>query len=292
MEKINTEVFLKVVETGSFQAAAKELGYTQAGVSYIVRAMEEETGIKLFVRAHEGVRLSAEGSELLYYIRQINNSERLFASKVAEIRNLQTGSVSVRIFNSISVYWIPDILATFSDKYPNVDIKLITHENEMEAERMVYEQDIDCGFFIIPIKTELDTVFVGEYKLVASVAPDHPLAGREKFPISEMCNYPYIKMSYEEDHYFSELFSMSGGTPVYDYAIDNDYAALAMAARGLGYCIFPEIITQGAPFELRHMELDPPMSMKIHIGTKSLDKCSGAAKAFIRHVTEWAEKNL
>ena len=33
MEKINAEVFLKVVETGSFQAAAKELDYTQAGAT-------------------------------------------------------------------------------------------------------------------------------------------------------------------------------------------------------------------------------------------------------------------
>ena len=48
MEKLNAEVFLKVVETGSFKKAADVLNYTQAGVSYIINAMEEEYGIKLF----------------------------------------------------------------------------------------------------------------------------------------------------------------------------------------------------------------------------------------------------
>ena len=101
--------------------------------------MEETTGITLFIRAREGVRLTAEGKELLYYIQQIRNSERLFAAKVAELRNIQTGSVSVRIFNSISVCWIPDILATFSEKYPNVEVRLISSENDLEAERMIYD---------------------------------------------------------------------------------------------------------------------------------------------------------
>lgn len=118
MEKLNTEVFLKVVDTGSFQAAARELDYTQAGVSYIINTMEEMIGMKLFLRIHEGVRLTAEGEELLYYIRQINNSERMFADKVNEMKNLQTGSVCVRIFNSISVHWIPDITASFSKNIP------------------------------------------------------------------------------------------------------------------------------------------------------------------------------
>ena len=292
MEKINAEVFLKVVETGSFQAAAKELDYTQAGVSDIVKTMEETTGITLFIRAREGVRLTAEGRELLYYIQQIRNSERLFAAKVAELRNIQTGSVSVRIFNSISVCWIPDILATFSEKYPNVEVRLISSENDLEAERMVYDQDIDCGFFVMPLRTELDTVFLSENKLVASVSPQHPLASGERFPISEIRSYPYIKMLYQDDYYLSELFRMAGGTPGYDYAIDNDIAALAMAERGLGYCIFPEMVTRGAPFDLKHMELDPPLSIQVHIGTRSIEKCSGAAKAFIKHVTEWADKNL
>ena len=58
MEKLNASVFLKVVETGSFKRAADILGYTQAGISYIINAMEEECGLKLFYREYGGVRRS------------------------------------------------------------------------------------------------------------------------------------------------------------------------------------------------------------------------------------------
>ena len=290
MEKLNTEVFLSVVETGSFQAAARRLGYTQAGISYIISAMETSVGLKLFTRVHEGVRLTTEGKELLYYVRQINNSERLFAAKVRDIKNLETGSVSVRIFNSISAYWIPDIAATFSQKYPNVEIKLISCENDLEAERMVYEQDVDCGFFVMPLHTKLDTVFLKENPLVASVAVNHPLAEQDQFPVHDICRYPYIRMSYADDYYLAELFRQAGGTPTSKYAIDNDYAALAMAAHGLGYCIFPELIVRGTPFALKHLPFNPPASIQIHIGTKSFKQCSRATQAFINHVTAWIKK--
>lgn len=49
-------MFLKVVDTGSFQATAKEVDYAQAGVSYIINTVEEMIGMKLFLRIHEGVR--------------------------------------------------------------------------------------------------------------------------------------------------------------------------------------------------------------------------------------------
>lgn len=290
MEKLNTEVFLKVVETESFQTAAKELGYTQAGISYIINMTEKALGLKLFLRVHEGVRLTPEGEQLLPELRRINVDERMLASKVNELKNLETGSVSVRIFNSISAYWIPDIVSTFSKKYPGIDIRLISCENDVDAERMVYEQEVDCGFFVLPLHTPLETIFLQENPLVASVALDHPLAARNAFPVSEICNYPYIRMSYADDYYLSELFRQAGGVPESKYAIDNDYAALAMAARGLGYCIFPELIVRGTPFALKHLPLDPQTAIQIHVGAKSIAQSTKATKAFIDHVVMWTNE--
>lgn len=44
------EAFLHIAETGSFKQAAHDLGYTQAGISYLISSMERELGIPLFVR--------------------------------------------------------------------------------------------------------------------------------------------------------------------------------------------------------------------------------------------------
>lgn len=291
MEKINTEVFLQVVKTGSFKSAAQELGYTQAGISYIISAMENEIGIRLFIRKHGGVELSHEGKILLYYIEQIHNSERLFQAKVDELNNLDVGTVSVRSFNSVSTHWLPAIIETFTKKHPNIRIIPVSCENDAEAEKMVYDQNVDCGFLPLPFRENLEGVFLMETPLMASVSWQHPLAHLESFPVEEICRHPYIKMSYTDPLYLENLFQKAGGYPPSDYAIDHDYAALSMASKNLGYCIFPELMLRNVPFPLKHMPFDPPVSLGICIATRSLDTCSAAARAFIRHVQEWVKIN-
>lgn len=76
---------------------------------------------------------------------------------------------------------------------------------------MVYDQDIDCGFFVTPLHTELETIFLKENPLIVSVAAGHPLAKKKKIPVQELCKYPYIRMSYADDYYLSEVFHMAGG---------------------------------------------------------------------------------
>lgn len=50
------EAFLEAARTGSFKQAASELGYTQAGVSYLANALEKELGVRLFVRERAQAR--------------------------------------------------------------------------------------------------------------------------------------------------------------------------------------------------------------------------------------------
>ena len=44
------DAFLAAARCGSFKGAAAELGYTQAGISYLVNALEQELGLTLFLR--------------------------------------------------------------------------------------------------------------------------------------------------------------------------------------------------------------------------------------------------
>lgn len=154
--KINAEVFLEVVRTGSFKAAAENLGYTQAGVSYIIKAMENELGLVLFDREYGGVKLSSEGKEVLYYFEQIHANKKLLMAKANEIRSLDIGSVSVRCFSSVSIHWLPGIIEEFHKKHPNITVSITSTDDDAEVEKMIAEQTVDCGFFALPFHGELD----------------------------------------------------------------------------------------------------------------------------------------
>lgn len=55
------EAFVLAAETGSFKSTAEQLGYTQAGISYMMSSLESEMGTALFARDHSGVRLTEDG---------------------------------------------------------------------------------------------------------------------------------------------------------------------------------------------------------------------------------------
>lgn len=291
MDKINATVFLTVTETGSFRKAADALGYTQAGISYIINSMEEQTGLSLFLRERDGVRLTREGEALLPLIKQLDHWERRFRQTVDELNGLEKGTVRVQIFDSISIHWIPGILRKFRDDFPHIQIELISEEDSVRAEQMVLSGEVDCGFFLTDVTSKLDVFPLLEENLLAIVPPEHPLADRAFFPIAQLGDYPFISMKYDDNTGISNIFRSRGVVPDTAFCMDNDYAAMAMVSKGLGYCIFPELLLQDIPYELHCMPFDEPQRRTIRIGTRSMKTCSNACRKFIEYTREWVREH-
>ena len=292
MDKLNTTVFLKTVETGSFKRAADVLGYTQAGVSYIISAMEEEFGIKLFHREYGGVRLTSEGQTLLPLIKQISDGEHFLSEAINEIKDLKSGTVRVSTFYSVSIFWLPGIIRKFKDQYPGIDVEVVHHDVDKENERLIYDRVVDCGFMSDEPTLSLDTYDLMEESFMIALPLDHPLAKKKKFPIDQVRNYPYIRMTYDrpDSDIFETIFS-GGASPKTAFTVDNDFAAMSMVSQGLGICIFPQLLLKDPPFPMRVMGFDPPFKRTIRLGTRAINDCTFAAKAFIQCARKWVYEN-
>ena len=79
------EVLLKVIDKGSFAAAANELGYTPSGVSQMMSALEEECGVNLLQRSNRGVQLSKQGQAIYPYILKTINMKEKLEEKFEEV---------------------------------------------------------------------------------------------------------------------------------------------------------------------------------------------------------------
>ena len=290
MEKLNAEVFLKVVETGSFKKAADLLNYTQAGVSYIINAMEEEYGIRLFYREHGGVRLNDNGKELLPLIRQLDRDEHFIREKINALKGLDSGTVRVSTFNSVYVRWLPGILRSFEEQHPGIKVEVVSCEDSIENERLIFSREVDCGFLIGESTMELDTIDLSEDELMAAVSPDHPLAGRNAFPLEQLPAQPYIMISFDKSDFYDLLFP-GGSGPNTKYVADNEFAAMAMVSRGLGVSVFSRLLLQEPVFPVRSLPFDPPVSRMIRIGTRSMKTCTAATKEFMRCSERWIHAN-
>lgn len=292
MDKINAEVFMAAVEQGSFLGAGKKLGYTQAGISYIIAGMEENLGFPLFIRVHGGVRLTPEGEQLLPFIRQMEVCDRLFQEKVNDMRGLRSGKIRVLVFDSIAIHWIPGILKEYKRDFPGVEVELITMENSRLAEEMILRQEADCAFFMHwPVRSDIYVDLLLDEKMKAIVSPKHPLAAGGVFPVSRLDKEPFICMAFSEESGIMDIFRSRGLEPKVAYRLDNDYAAMAMVAEGHGFCIFPETLLRDAPYALAYLDFDEPIGRRVSISTHSLERCSAAAKKFMEYARKWVTQN-
>ena len=287
MENLNTQVILEVVKSGSFKRAADSLGYTQAGVAYIINAAEKAWNIKLFVREYGGVRLTEEGKILLPYIQQIDKLHRQMLQKVNEINHLEAGQIRIVSFEVAYIHWLPEIVASFKADYPKIDFEFITCEDRNEAARKIYDGDADIGFFILPVSKPIDTIPLLEEPMMAIVSPDHPLANAECFPVSEIPNYPYISMKEDENSELADIFDALGIHPKPAFTLESDYADMAFVSKNLGYAIFSRTAALGAPFNLRALPFDREINRTICLAVKSESACSEIVRKFISYTRKY-----
>ena len=292
MDSKSIDVFLTIEKEGSFRKAAETLGYTQAGISYIVQAMEEELGLTLFLRDRKGVNLSPEGKVLLPKIRQLAADNRNLQVAVNELKGLEQGTVRVQIFDSMSIHWLPGILHEFKKDYPGVTVEFISEEDNVRAEEMVWTGEVDCGFFLKEAMLPLETFLLKEEEFLAIVSPEHEMASEKVFPVSKLGDYPYIAMKYDHNTGVRDFFERNSLVPDIAYQVDNDYAAMAMVSKNLGYCIFPELLLQDFPYEICQIPMDDPYRRKISIATLSMKTASTACRKFIEYSIRWVEDNV
>ncbi len=292
MDQNTIEVFLTVAEVGSFRKAASILGYTQAGISYIIQALEQSMGLSLFIRDRRGVHLTPEGEALLPNIKQLDMDNRILKQTIKELRGLEKGTLRVQIFDSISIHWIPGILQEFKQDYPGITVELITEEDSLKAEEMVLSGEVDCGFFLTKVSSDLDVFELKKESLLAIISPEHELACADVFPVARLGDYPYISMKYDNHTGIHEIFERFGTEPRIAYCMDNDYAAMAMVNKDLGYSIFPALLLRDIPYELICLELDHPQKRTISVGTRSVDTASQACLKFMEYTRRWVEENV
>ena len=87
----------------TFSAAGEELGFTQAGVSYIIKTLEDELGIQLLIRGKKGVRLTQKGEALMEHVRNADAAMDALLSRAEALKNAQTGRLKIGALNSLSV---------------------------------------------------------------------------------------------------------------------------------------------------------------------------------------------
>src|SRR5579859_5085406 len=128
-------VLSEVVSKGSFSAAAESLSYTQSAVSQAIARLESETGAELVVRDRRGVRPTAAGATLLEHAETIFAAVQAAEDELAAVLGVRGGKLRVASFPSAGATLMPQAVATFRRRYPDVALTLAEGDPEEIAPR-------------------------------------------------------------------------------------------------------------------------------------------------------------
>lgn len=275
--------FVKTVEYGSFTKAAEILNYSQSGISRMIGDLEKEWKVTLLERSRGGVKLTSDGWKLLPYAKRLVADFEELQIQVDELNGLQSGLIRIGTFSSVATHWLPNIIKEFQKDYPNIDYELLLGDYT-EIEEWILEGRVDCGFLRLPTHPELETVFLEQDKLMAIIPVNHHLADCETFPVTALCDEPFMLLEKGAKAEVSEIFERNNLTPKVHFTTWDDYAIMSMVESGLGISILPQLILKRVPYKIIAKDLDVPAYRNIGLALRSKKTASLAIKRFLNYL--------
>ncbi len=275
--------FVKTVEYGSFTKAAEILNYTQSGISRMIADLEKAWGVTLLERSKNGVKPTSDGMKLLPYAQNLCADFDKLKMQVDELNGLQSGLIRIGTFSSVATHWLPNIIKEFQKDYPNIDYELLLGDYT-EIEEWIHTGRVDCGFLRLPTHPDFETIFLEKDKLMAIIPENHPLKDRDKFPVTALCDEPFMLLEKGAKAEISEIFESNNLTPNVKFTTWDDYAVMSMVESGLGIAILPELILKRVPYKILAKELDVPAYRNIGLALRGKKTASLAVKRFIEYL--------
>ena len=275
--------FIKAVEYGSFTKAAEALSYTQSGISRMIHDLEKEWKVNLLERNRAGVRLTSDGLKLLPYAKGVCAEYQKLQMQVDDLNGLQSGLIRIGTFSSVATHWLPQIIKKFQEDYPHIDYELLLGDYS-EIENWILEGRVDCGFLLMPAHADLETIFLEQDRLLAVLPENHPLARKERFPVTALCEEPFMLLEKGGKAEISEIFDRCNLVPNIHFTTWDDYAVMSMVESGLGISILPELILKRTPYKIIAKELDVPAYRNIGFALRNKKTSSLAVKRFMDYL--------
>lgn len=285
IEARHLRVLRSVARTGSFSAAARELGCTQPAVSQQMKALEKSVATPLVARSGKGMQLTEAGQVLVKHANGILSGLSAAEEEVAAITGLRAGRVRLVSFPTASSTLVPPAVARLRGARPGVRVSLVEAE---PPESLAMLRGGECEVALAfrypdsrgggapqpaPQTTAREARAEATLEAAASQAANdwsdlvvrpllddpligllptgHPLAARDEsrpVDLAELAAEQWIAGCPQCRGHLVELCAAAGFEPRIDFATDDYPAVVGLVAAGLGVAVLPGLALEA----LRH----------------------------------------
>lgn len=285
MDTRKLESFIAAAELGSFTKAAQILGYTQSGLTHMMKSLEQEMGVQLLVRSHTGISLSPAGKQLLPTIRRLLDAEKALQQELEQLQDARRESLRIGSYSSMAMHWLPLALKRFQQDHPGVNINVRMGTIE-EIYSWVQDGTADLAFVSQQEGSRMKWIPLKEDKLVAILPPDYPGPIPDKFPLSGFQGQPFLMPNFGFERDINKCLRAYGVEPDVKPSYVDDPVLISMVEHGLGMSMLSELIMTGRESRAHVLPTDPPIARSLGIILDESRPASPLAMQFIKCAKE------
>ncbi|MGN6609811.1 MAG: LysR family transcriptional regulator [Jatrophihabitans sp.] len=257
--------FLEAARRGSFTAAAGVLDMSQASVSELIRRLEDEYDVQLFIRGRRRLVLTAAGQELLDHASATVSAADTASRALRSVQTLSGGVATLGVLRNADFYLLSGLVEQFCESHPAVRVRLIG-QNSVDVAAAVAEGSLEAGVVVLPIDAEGLVVTPWARDEVVFVSAD-PSRAAEPPTITDLAGTRLVLYDAHAGwrdptrRQLADRANLAGVKLDPWIEVEHVETAMNLVSRGLGDSIVSRAVLASLPnrADLHAVALDPPL---------------------------------
>ncbi|HEX5841078.1 MAG TPA: LysR substrate-binding domain-containing protein [Pseudomonas sp.] len=280
-------LFVAIAEAKNLTRGAERVHLAASSASHRMRVLEESIGTPLLLREPRGVSLTRAGEALLRHARQVFAQLEQMHVDLSPYAKGVRGHVSLWANTHATHTFLPDSLAAFLKRHPQVSISLEEHTSP-QVLMAVARGEVEVGVVAESIEgAEVELIPYRADRLVLIAPSDHPLAQRASTLFAQVLDYPFVMLhSGSAIHTFTMNAAAALGRHLeVRIQVRSFEAVCRMVSAGVGIGLVPRsAVTAGAPLAV--IELEEPWARRdLKVCVRKRELLSGFAAQLVDCLT-------
>ena len=237
MDLYQIQYFLTISEVGSFNKASEKLFISQPSLSAGIKKLETELEVELFERTGRGIILTSAGKLFQRKAEEILQKYESLRTEIKQFKKQPT--LKLGTLHTIRSYDLAQLLAKFSQKYPDVNIEILNGYLP-ELQNWLEQGHIDLAITWLTEENYFNTLPLFDQPFKLAVPNSHPYAKNKSVRLMDLDRQPYINRTNCEFWQSNPtMFSSVGVQPQFVYSSNNEEWVISLIQAGIGMSIMP-----------------------------------------------------
>ena len=260
-------LFVRIVETGSFSAVARELDTTQPTVSKQLTALERQLGTRLLNRTTRGLSPTEAGAAFYDRATRILEDLQEAEASLTQLQNRATGTLRINASVAFGQIFLVPSLFEFRRKYPEIHLDLSLNDRFVD----LVQEGMDLAIRFGPLEdSQLVARSLGKSARLCVASPQYLATRGTPSAPQELASHNCLTYTYTTTGNEWRFQGDQGMIPVRvfgDFRTNNAFAILQAAVEGVGVANLPKFMVRGelaAGTVVPVLERYGPMAVDIH----------------------------